>query len=207
MSQFDLARINAELGLTILLITHEMAVIRSIAREVAVIEGGRIVEKGNVFDVFTRPQHEVTRSFLADETGRALPAYVANRLQKDPVPGGQGGCKPPCAELRGQIAGRDRDGLEQGLGALPGGGEDLAAACVDHGQDGAAAGVALGAAGQRLEARHRGERQAAGLGERASGGDPVAQPGEAARADADGDPLHVLPTRARARQRRLDELQ
>lgn len=84
-----LARINAELGLTILLITHEMAVIRSIAKEVAVIEGGRIVEQGGVFDVFTRPQHEVTRSFLADETGRALPVYVANRLRPEPAPGGQ----------------------------------------------------------------------------------------------------------------------
>src|SRR6478736_3787627 len=84
-----LSRINAELGLTIVLITHEMAVIRSIARDVAVIENGRIVEKGNVFDVFTRPQHEVTRSFLADETGRALPAHVANRLQSEPAEGGQ----------------------------------------------------------------------------------------------------------------------
>ncbi|WP_281413588.1 methionine ABC transporter ATP-binding protein [Microvirga antarctica] len=84
-----LARINAELGLTILLITHEMAVIRSIARDVAVIEAGRIVEQGDVFDVFTRPQHEVTRSFLADETGRALPAYIAERLTPDAVPGGQ----------------------------------------------------------------------------------------------------------------------
>lgn len=84
-----LARINAELGLTIVLITHEMAVIRSIARDVAVIEGGRIVEQGDVFDVFTRPQHEVTRSFLADETGRALPPYVANRLQPEAKPGSQ----------------------------------------------------------------------------------------------------------------------
>ncbi|RDI57862.1 methionine ABC transporter ATP-binding protein [Microvirga subterranea] len=84
-----LARINAELGLTIILITHEMAVIRSIARDVAVIEGGRIVEQGDVFDVFTRPQHEVTRSFLADETGRALPPYVANRLGPEPERGGQ----------------------------------------------------------------------------------------------------------------------
>ncbi|MGO4572949.1 methionine ABC transporter ATP-binding protein [Microvirga sp. 2TAF3] len=84
-----LAKINAELGLTIVLITHEMAVIRSIAKEVAVIEAGRIVEKGDVFDVFTRPQHEVTRSFLADETGRALPPYVASRLQPVATPGSQ----------------------------------------------------------------------------------------------------------------------
>jgi D-methionine transport system ATP-binding protein len=84
-----LGRINAELGLTILLITHEMAVIRSIAREVAVIEGGRIVEQGDVFEVFTRPQHEVTRSFLGDESGRALPPYVASRLQPVASPGSQ----------------------------------------------------------------------------------------------------------------------
>ena len=88
-----LSRINAELGLTIVLITHEMAVIRSIARDVAVIEGGRIVEKGNVFDVFTRPQHEVTRSFLADETGRALPAL---RRQPPPERAGATGARRSC---------------------------------------------------------------------------------------------------------------
>jgi D-methionine transport system ATP-binding protein len=84
-----LARINQELGLTIVLITHEMAVIRSIAHEVAVIEGGNIVEQGDVFEVFTRPRHEVTRSFLANESGRALPPYVANRLTSEPSPGSQ----------------------------------------------------------------------------------------------------------------------
>ncbi|QFU15701.1 methionine ABC transporter ATP-binding protein [Microvirga thermotolerans] len=84
-----LSRINAELGLTILLITHEMAVIRSIAKEVAVIDGGRIVERGDVFDVFTRPRHAVTRSFLADETGRSLPPYVADRLRPEATPGSQ----------------------------------------------------------------------------------------------------------------------
>jgi D-methionine transport system ATP-binding protein len=66
-----------------------MAVIRSIAREVAVIEGGRIVEQGDVFEVFTRPQHEVTRSFLGDESGRALPPYVASRLRPVASPGSQ----------------------------------------------------------------------------------------------------------------------
>jgi D-methionine transport system ATP-binding protein len=84
-----LGRINRELGLTILLITHEMSVVRAIAHEVAVIDGGRIVEKSDVFDVFTRPQHPVTRSFLADETGSTLPSYVAAHLQREPVPGGQ----------------------------------------------------------------------------------------------------------------------
>jgi D-methionine transport system ATP-binding protein len=84
-----LARINRELNLTILLITHEMAVIRSIARDVAVIDGGRIVEQGDVFDVFTNPQHPVTRSFLADEIGRSLPPHLARLLKAEPSPHGQ----------------------------------------------------------------------------------------------------------------------
>ncbi|HEX2553899.1 MAG TPA: methionine ABC transporter ATP-binding protein [Microvirga sp.] len=84
-----LARINRELGLTILLITHEMAVIRAIAHEVAVIDGGRIVERGDVFDLFTRPAHAVTRAFLAEESGRALPAHLAAALRPEPVPGGR----------------------------------------------------------------------------------------------------------------------
>ncbi len=84
-----LKRINAELKLTILLITHEMSVIRSIAREVAVIDGGGIVEQGESFDIFTRPRHDVTRSFLAQETGHALPSYFAAHMKPAPVPGGQ----------------------------------------------------------------------------------------------------------------------
>jgi ABC-type metal ion transport system, ATPase component len=73
--------INREFGLTIVLITHEMAVVRSIADQVAVIEHGHIVEQGDVFDIFTRPQHEVTRSFLEHESGRALPPTTAERLK------------------------------------------------------------------------------------------------------------------------------
>ncbi len=83
-----LASINRELGLTILLITHEMSVIRAVADHVAVIEAGRIVEHGDVFDVFTRPKHETTRSFLGQESGRALPAIVRDRLRPEVQPGG-----------------------------------------------------------------------------------------------------------------------
>jgi len=84
-----LRRINREFNLTVVLITHEMSVVRAIAGEVAVIDRGRIVEQGDVFDVFTRPQAEVTRSFLAEESGRALPSYVADRLHPEPVDGGR----------------------------------------------------------------------------------------------------------------------
>ncbi len=84
-----LAGIQRELGLTILLITHEMAVIRRIAHRVAVIDGGRIVEQGEVADVFAAPAHATTRSFLGAETGRGVPAWIAERLQTEPVEGGK----------------------------------------------------------------------------------------------------------------------
>jgi len=57
--------INDKLGLTIVLITHEMQVIRSICDRVAVIDGGRIVESGAVVDVFLRPQHPTTKQFVS----------------------------------------------------------------------------------------------------------------------------------------------
>jgi D-methionine transport system ATP-binding protein len=72
--------INRELGLTILLITHEMAVVRDIASHVAVIEGGKIVESGKAYDVFTAPQHPTTRSFLSGVTGVTLPAFIKARI-------------------------------------------------------------------------------------------------------------------------------
>ena len=84
-----LAGIQRELGLTILMITHEMAVIRRIAHRVAVIDGGRIVEQGTVADVFAAPSHATTRSFLGAETGRSVPAWIAERLQQAPVEGGK----------------------------------------------------------------------------------------------------------------------
>jgi D-methionine transport system ATP-binding protein len=82
-----LAEINARLGLTILLITHEMSVVRHLAHQVAVIDEGRIVEQGEVFDIFTRPAHPVTHSFLASETGNRLPGYLASRMTQQPEPG------------------------------------------------------------------------------------------------------------------------
>ncbi|HEV7440868.1 MAG TPA: methionine ABC transporter ATP-binding protein [Methylobacterium sp.] len=82
-----LRRINRELGLTIVLITHEMSVIRAIADRVAVLEDGRIVEQGDVFEVFTRPQAEITRTLLAGEMGLTLPTALAAQLGREPIPG------------------------------------------------------------------------------------------------------------------------
>lgn len=60
-----LRRVNQELGITILLITHEMDVVREIADRVTVMDAGRAVEQGNVFDVFSSPKTHTARKFAA----------------------------------------------------------------------------------------------------------------------------------------------
>ncbi|WP_459588159.1 methionine ABC transporter ATP-binding protein [Corynebacterium camporealensis] len=60
-----LRRVNQELGLTIVVITHEMEVVRSIANKVAVMESGRVVEAGSVYEVFSNPQTAVAQKFVA----------------------------------------------------------------------------------------------------------------------------------------------
>src|SRR5690606_20874193 len=62
-----LAEINRELGLTIVLITHEMDVIRRVCDRVAVMDAGRIVEQGAVADVFLHPHHPTTRRFVLED--------------------------------------------------------------------------------------------------------------------------------------------
>jgi D-methionine transport system ATP-binding protein len=65
-----LADINRRLGLTIVLITHEMDVIRRVCDRVAVLDAGRVVEMGAVTDVFLLPQHPTTRRFVAEADHR-----------------------------------------------------------------------------------------------------------------------------------------
>lgn len=59
-----LKTINQKLGVTIVLITHDMEVIKSICNKVAVIEGGKIVEQGSIVQVFTEPQHPTAKHFI-----------------------------------------------------------------------------------------------------------------------------------------------
>lgn len=65
-----LVDINKRLGLTIILITHEMHVIRKICHRVAVMEKGKIVEQGNVLDVFSHPTQPVTKKFVSQVMGQ-----------------------------------------------------------------------------------------------------------------------------------------
>ena len=62
-----LVEINEQLGLTIVLITHEMHVVRQICHRVAVMEEGRVVECGEVIDVFKNPQQPITKQFVGEE--------------------------------------------------------------------------------------------------------------------------------------------
>ena len=59
-----LERLNRELGITLVVITHEMAVVKEICNRVAVMDHGRVVEEGEVFSVFASPKEELTRSFI-----------------------------------------------------------------------------------------------------------------------------------------------
>ncbi|MEE7446507.1 methionine ABC transporter ATP-binding protein [Methylobacterium radiotolerans] len=100
--------INRRLGITIILITHEMSVIREICSDVVVLEGGRVVETGPVWRVFGAPEHPTTRALL-DPLTRGLPPDLAARLQPLPAPGGwailritcSGGAAPDLSGLAG----------------------------------------------------------------------------------------------------------
>ena len=76
------------LALTVLLITHEMAVVKAVCDEVTVLEAGRVIEGGRVFDVFTRPQTPTARRFVGEVIGDAVPQDTLDRLPP-PGPGEQ----------------------------------------------------------------------------------------------------------------------
>ncbi|TBW40350.1 methionine ABC transporter ATP-binding protein [Siculibacillus lacustris] len=79
-----LAEINRTLGVTIMLITHEMAVVKDVATRVGVMEDGLLIEEGDVYDVVTRPRTDTARSFLGTLAGREIPPGLAARLRPSP---------------------------------------------------------------------------------------------------------------------------
>ena len=85
-----LREINGKLGLTIVMITHQMEVVKNICDRVAVIENGVIVEQGEMLEVFTNPQHPTTRNFTAAVTNAELPEMVK---QLPLLPEYEEGCK------------------------------------------------------------------------------------------------------------------
>ncbi|MGJ0562336.1 methionine ABC transporter ATP-binding protein [Bifidobacterium pseudocatenulatum] len=75
-----LQRINRELGITIVFITHQLDVAKQIFDRVAVMENGVVVEQGNTFDVFSTPKHPTTKALVERYLGIAVPPQLVPSL-------------------------------------------------------------------------------------------------------------------------------
>ena len=72
--------------MTILLITHELSVVKKICDQVAVIDRGQIVESGDIVRLFTKPQSNKTKQLIQTYLKHELPLDVQQRLKPDPEP-------------------------------------------------------------------------------------------------------------------------
>ena len=82
--------INQQLDLSILFITHEMTVIKTIADQVAVMNQGRIIEEADIFTLFTQPKTAITHSFIRSSLSMELPVSIKSKIQSSPIE--TGGC-------------------------------------------------------------------------------------------------------------------
>jgi D-methionine transport system ATP-binding protein len=78
-----LQKVNREMGVTILLITHQMQVIQMICNKVAVMEEGRVVEEGTVLEVFGTPRAEVTRRFVRTVINDRIPEKFVSVVREE----------------------------------------------------------------------------------------------------------------------------
>ena len=76
-----LKKINQEQGITIVMVTHEMDVIESVCDYVAVMEAGKVIETGTTLDIFSRPQHPTTKTFIQTVLQQQLPINILNNLE------------------------------------------------------------------------------------------------------------------------------
>lgn len=76
--------INRRFNITILLITHEMEVVKEICDEVAVLSDGRLIESGSIADIFSHPQDELTQRFVASSLHLQIPYDYKDRLTATP---------------------------------------------------------------------------------------------------------------------------
>ncbi|MCI1589380.1 MULTISPECIES: methionine ABC transporter ATP-binding protein [Heyndrickxia] len=80
-----LKKVNEEYNVTILLITHEMQVIRNICDRVAVMENGRVIEEGSVFDIFTNPKTQTTKNFISSVLNDKISSKLFEKLRSNPL--------------------------------------------------------------------------------------------------------------------------
>lgn len=71
-----LKKINRELGITIVLITHEMEVVKDICDRMAIMQNGRVVEHGSVYDIFANPANPLTQEFIGSVVSFDIPQEI-----------------------------------------------------------------------------------------------------------------------------------
>jgi len=81
-----LRKINQQLHITILFVTHQIQVIQQLCNKVAVMEHGRVVEAGSVLDVFSDPKAEITKRFVRTVIPDTIPASIQEKLKQDKRP-------------------------------------------------------------------------------------------------------------------------
>ena len=74
-----LKKINKELQITIVLITHEMNVVKEICDRMAIMQDGKVIEEGQVYDIFSDPQEELTKEFISSVVSFDVPAMILSK--------------------------------------------------------------------------------------------------------------------------------
>lgn len=90
-----LKKINRELNITIVLITHEMDVVKEICNRMAIMQDGKVIEEGAVYDIFANPQAELTKEFIESVVSLEIPEVILK------------GCEGPIVKVtfKGKVAG------------------------------------------------------------------------------------------------------
>ena len=81
-----LERVNRELGVTVVIVTHEIDVIQKICNRVVVMEHGKLIESGSVLEVFSKPKHETTKRFVRTVIPDEIPSTLKHTLACDKRP-------------------------------------------------------------------------------------------------------------------------
>ncbi|MGM9928536.1 MAG: methionine ABC transporter ATP-binding protein [Bacillus sp. (in: firmicutes)] len=76
-----LKKINKELHITIVLITHEMNVVKEICNRMAIMQAGKVIEQGGVYDIFASPQKDLTKEFISSVVSFDIPDVILEKCE------------------------------------------------------------------------------------------------------------------------------
>ena len=77
-----LNKVNKEYGITIIFVTHTIRVIQKLCNKVAILENGKLVENGNVIDIFSNPKSAIARRFVESVIPSKIPSGIVNELKE-----------------------------------------------------------------------------------------------------------------------------